>query len=172
MAGKPLIPKGSPPPLAPYSPGFAASGETIYVSGTLALDSEGKTIGVGDASAQTRAILESIKKVLAAGGSTMADVSYNMIFLKDFADYAAMNVVYKEYFPKNPPARFCIRADLVRPEFLVEIGTIAHKSGRSAAKPRAAASSRASTAKSPVRKTVKSKAAKSKPAKKPVRRTR
>jgi aminoacrylate peracid reductase len=37
-----------------------------------------------------------------------------------------MNEVYREYFPSNPPARYCIRADLVKPEFLVEIASIAH----------------------------------------------
>ena len=56
----------------------------------------------------------------------MADITFNMIFLKDFADYAQMNNVYAEYFPQNPPARYCIRADLVKPEFLIEIASIAH----------------------------------------------
>jgi aminoacrylate peracid reductase len=41
-------------------------------------------------------------------------------------DYAAMNTVYREYFPNEPPARYCIRADLVKPEFLVEIASTAH----------------------------------------------
>lgn len=135
MPNKPLVPKGSPPPLAPYSPGTKA-GNAIYVSGTLALDAQGQVIGHGDVKAQTRAVLETIKNVLAAGGATLADVTYNMIFLKDFADYKAMNEVYRQYFSKNPPARFCIRADLVRPEFLVEIGSIAHVAAkRRTAKP-------------------------------------
>ena len=56
----------------------------------------------------------------------MADIAYNMIFIKDLADYQAMNAVYAEYFPTEPPARYCIRADLVRPEFLVEISSIAY----------------------------------------------
>jgi aminoacrylate peracid reductase len=122
---RPIIPEGSPPPLAPYSPGVVAD-NVLYVSGTLAMDAAGKTIGVGDAAAQTRAVLESIKSVIEAGGGTLADVAFNHIFLKDLADYAKMNAVYAEYFPKEPPARYCIRADLVRPEFLVEICSIAH----------------------------------------------
>jgi aminoacrylate peracid reductase len=56
----------------------------------------------------------------------MSDITFNSIFLKDLADYAAMNEVYREYFPSEPPARYCIRADLVRPDFLVEISSIAH----------------------------------------------
>ncbi len=125
MPYTPIIPKGSPPPLAPYSPG-AKAGNTIYVSGTLAIDKDGKTVGVGDVRAQTRFILESIQSVLDAGGGSIRDIAFNHIFLKDLKDYAAMNEVYREYFPADQPARYCIRADLVKPEFLVEIAAIAH----------------------------------------------
>jgi len=123
-----IIPRGSAPPLAPYSPGTRA-GNTIYVSGTLALDRDGRLVGAGDVRAQTRHVLESIKSVLEAAGGTMQDIAFNHIFLKDLADYAAMNEVYREYFPSQPPARYCIRADLVKPEFLVEIASIAHLAG-------------------------------------------
>src|SRR3982751_6874116 len=127
MPYTPVVPKGSPPPLAPYSPG-AKAGNVVYVSGTLAIDKEGKTVGAGDVKAQTRFVLESIKSVLEAAGGSMKDIAFNHIFLKDLKDYAAMNEVYREYFPASPPARFCIRADLVKPEFLVEIAAIAHLS--------------------------------------------
>ena len=109
-----IVPKDAAPPLAPYSPGTKADG-VIYVSGTLALDHEGKVIGRGDVRAQTRAVLESVKSVIEAGGAALSDVTFNMIFLKDYADYAAMNEVYREYFPSQPPARYCIKAELVRP---------------------------------------------------------
>lgn len=122
----PLIPKGSAPPLAPYSPGSQA-GDTIYVSGTLALDASGNLVGKDDARAQARHILESIRSVLEAGGASMADVAYNMIFIKRREDYGALNEVYKEYFPGTPPARYCIVCELVKPEFLVEISSIAHR---------------------------------------------
>ena len=122
-----IVPKGSPPPLAPYSPG-AKAGNAVYVSGTLALDSEGKLVGAGDVKAQTRQVLETIKSVLEAAGGSLKDVTFNHIFLTDMTGYADMNEVYREYFPTNPPARYCIRADLVKPEFLVEIASIAHLS--------------------------------------------
>ncbi len=125
MPYQPVVPKGSAPPLAPYSPG-AKAGNAVYVSGTLAIDKDGKTVGVSDVKAQTRFVLESIKSVLEAAGGSLKDVAFNHIFLKDLKDYAAMNEVYREYFPKDPPARYCIRADLVKPEFLVEIASIAH----------------------------------------------
>jgi aminoacrylate peracid reductase len=125
MANEVVTPKGSSPPLAPYSPGIKA-GNVVYISGTLALDKEGKLVGANDVSAQTRHVLESIKSVIEAAGGTMADITFNMIFLKDLSDYGKMNEVYAKYFPKNPPARYCIRADLVKPEFVVEVASIAH----------------------------------------------
>ena len=125
MPRTPVIPAGSAPPLAPYSPGAKAN-NVVYVSGILAMDSTGKTVGVGDAKAQTRQVIEGIKAVVEAAGGTLDDVTYNAIFLRDLADYAAMNEVYKEYFGTNPPARYCIEAKLVRPDFLVEISSIAH----------------------------------------------
>jgi aminoacrylate peracid reductase len=125
MPYKVIVPKGSAPPLAPYSPGTKA-GNAVYVSGTLALDKDGKLVGAGDVKAQTRFVLESVKAVLEAAGGSLRDVTFNHIFLKDLKDYAAMNEVYREYFPENPPARYCIRADLVKPEFLVEIASVAH----------------------------------------------
>src|SRR5436190_281094 len=69
MPYTPIVPKGSPPPLAPYSPG-AKAGNVVYVFGTLAIDKDGKTVGVGDARAQTSFILESIRGLLepACGG--------------------------------------------------------------------------------------------------------
>ena len=120
-----IVPLGSAPPLAPYSPGTRA-GNIVYVSGTLAIGPNGESVGVGDVTAQTRHVLEAVKGVVEAAGGTMADIAFNTIILKDLADYAAMNAVYKEYFPTEPPARYCFKADLVKPEFLVEIASIAH----------------------------------------------
>ena len=56
----------------------------------------------------------------------MADVAMNHIFLKDLADYAAFNAVYAEYFPGNKPARYCVKCELVKPDCLVEIASVAH----------------------------------------------
>jgi aminoacrylate peracid reductase len=125
MSYQVVVPEGSAPPLAPYSPGTKA-GNVIYVSGTLALDSSGNLVGRGDVKAQTQQILETIKAVLEAAGGSLKDVAFNQIFLSDMSGYAAMNEVYREFFPENPPALYCIRADLVKPEFLVEIASIAH----------------------------------------------
>lgn len=79
----------------------------------------------GDAAAQTRHVLHSIRRVIEAGGGSMAD-AFNMIFLKDWADYAPLNAACAEFFPGDKPARYRIRCGLVKPEALVEIASIAH----------------------------------------------
>ncbi|MCE2946454.1 MAG: pyrimidine utilization protein C [Betaproteobacteria bacterium] len=128
MAHVPVIPPGSAPPLAPYSPGVRvdAGQRVVHVSGMLALDAAGAIVGVGDVRAQTRCVLDAIRAVVEAAGGTLADVAMNQIFLKDLGDYAAFNEVYREYFPGKPPARYCVRADLVKPEFLVEVAATAY----------------------------------------------
>ncbi|MBW6397269.1 pyrimidine utilization protein C [Roseomonas sp. HJA6] len=125
MPFKPVIPAGSGTPLAPYSPGAIADG-VLYVAGTLPLDATNNVVHPGDAAAQTRHVLESIKAVVEAAGGTMADVVMNHIFLTDWANYAPLNSVYAEYFPGDKPARYCIQCGLVKPEALVEIATVAH----------------------------------------------
>jgi aminoacrylate peracid reductase len=127
MSIKPLNPPDLPKPIAPYSMG-ARAGDTVYVSGVLALDSDGKTVGAGDARAQTRHVIETIKKILGAGGATLRDVAFNTVIVKDMADYAAVNEIYREYFGEHPPARYFIAAKLVREDLLVEIASIAHVS--------------------------------------------
>jgi aminoacrylate peracid reductase len=101
-------------------------GGAVYVSGVLAMDSDGNIVGEGDIKVQTRHVIESIKSVVEAAGGSVSDIAFNQIFLTDLANYAAMNEVYAEYFGNNPPARYCIKADLVKPEFLVEISSTAH----------------------------------------------
>ncbi|HSV78172.1 MAG TPA: pyrimidine utilization protein C [Ramlibacter sp.] len=125
MPRQPIIPANSAPPLAPYSPGVRA-GNVVYVSGVLPLDAQGLVVGPGDVTAQSRHVIETIKSVVEAAGGSLDDVTYNAIFLQDLGDYAAMNKVYAEYFGMASPARYCIRADLVKPECMVEISSIAH----------------------------------------------
>ncbi|WP_411288166.1 pyrimidine utilization protein C [Phenylobacterium sp.] len=120
-----ITPPGTGIPIAPFSPGTLADG-VVYVSGTLAFDKDNNVAHVGDAEGQTRQVLETIKSVIETAGGTMEDVTFNMIFLKDWADYPALNKVYAEYFPGPKPARYCIQCGLVRPDFLVEIASIAH----------------------------------------------
>ncbi|MBA4791013.1 MAG: pyrimidine utilization protein C [Pseudomonadota bacterium] len=128
MTSRAIIPPGSGTPLAPFSPGILAD-NIVYVSGTLPFDKDNNVVHLGDAAAQTRHVLEIIKSVLETAGASMADVTFNQIFLTDWANYAAMNAVYAEYFPGEKPARFCVQVGLVKPGALVEIATTAHKRG-------------------------------------------
>lgn len=120
-----IIPEGTGKPLAPFVPATLAN-NIVYVSGTLAFDEQNNVVHVGDASAQTRHILETIKKVIETAGGSLDDVTFNHVFVKDWADYAAINQVYAEYFPGEKPARYCVQTGLVKPDALVEIASIAH----------------------------------------------
>lgn len=120
-----VLPPGTSTPIAPFSPGTMADG-VVYVSGTLAFDKDNNVVHAGDAAAQTRHVLETIKSVIETAGGTMADVTFNSIFITDWANYAAVNTVYAGYFPGDKPARYCIQCGLVKPDALVEIASIAH----------------------------------------------
>jgi aminoacrylate peracid reductase len=120
-----VLPPGTGKPLAPYSPGTLADG-VLYVSGTLAFDKDNNVVHVGDAAAQTKHVLTTIKSVVETAGGTMDDVTFNSIFITDWANYGAVNKVYAEFFPGDKPARYCIQCGLVKPDALVEIATFAH----------------------------------------------
>jgi aminoacrylate peracid reductase len=120
-----VVPPGTTAPIAPFSPGTLADG-VVYVSGTLPFDKDNNVVHIGDAAAQTRVVLDTIKSVIETAGGTMADVTFNHIFLTDWKNYAAINIVYAEYFPGDKPARYCIQCGLVKPDALVEIASIAH----------------------------------------------
>lgn len=122
MSIKSINPKDAPTPLAPYSYATKA-GNTIYVSGILPVGSNGETVYPGDIESQTRYVMSTIVNILIEAGATLENVVFNQIFLKRKEDYNVFNKVYAEYFPKDPPARYCVCADLVRSDFLVEIAS-------------------------------------------------
>ncbi|MCP2232825.1 MULTISPECIES: pyrimidine utilization protein C [Erwinia] len=120
-----ITPPGTSVPIAPFVPGTLADG-VVYVSGTLPFDKDNNVVHVGDAAAQTRHVLETIKSVIETAGGTMDDVTFNSIFITDWSHYAAVNAVYAEFFPGEKPARFCIQCGLVKPDALIEIASVAH----------------------------------------------
>lgn len=102
------------------------AGNHVYVAGMLSLDPyDGGLVGEGDIEVQTRRVLDSIKVVLEAAGSSMDHVTMNQIFLRSLDDYHKFNDIYVTYFPNLLPARFCVKLEMVKPEFLVEIATTA-----------------------------------------------
>ena len=124
MALQHINPEGMAHAGAPYSLATKA-GSTVYTAGVLALDGS-RLVAQGDIKGQTRCVLETIEKILAAAGAQMKDVAFTHIFLTDFAHYAGMNEVYREFFGASLPARYCVKADLVRDGCLVEIAAVAH----------------------------------------------
>jgi 2-iminobutanoate/2-iminopropanoate deaminase len=91
-----------------------------------ALDDSGKPISTVEG--QTRQLLTKMKKALEAAGASMSDVAKTTVFLVNANDFTVMNQVYKEFFPKEPPARSTvIVAGLAKPDWLVEIEAIAYK---------------------------------------------
>ena len=115
---------GAPAPLAPYSVVTEANG-FVFVSGQVAIDPTGGETP-GDIAGQTRLVMKNIGKVLADVGLDYPDIVKTTVFLADIADYGAVNAVYGEYFPSEPPARSAVEvAALPKPEFLVEIEVIA-----------------------------------------------
>lgn len=115
----------NPPGLAPLVPAYSVairSGDQVFVSGMTGVKPGTQDIIEGGAAAQTRQTLENIRASVQAGGATMADVDECTVFLKNIADYAAMNAVYLEFFPTAPPARATLSVTaLPRPAALVEI---------------------------------------------------
>ena len=115
-----------PPPVGPYSPAVKAGG-LIYVSGTLAQDEKGGIAG-SDVAAQTRHIIDRMKGVLDAAGSSLPNVVAVTVYLKSAADFAAMNDAYRGYWPKDPPTRTTVVGDLLLGA-LVEISMVAVPNG-------------------------------------------
>jgi hypothetical protein len=66
-----------------------------------------------------------IKAIVEAGGGRMSDIVKTTVYITDMANFAAMNEVYKTYFPSEPPGRATVKADLVNYNFLIEIDAIA-----------------------------------------------
>lgn len=120
---KPIVPPGLSANPA-FSPGVQV-GDLLYVSGQVAQDGEGNTVGIGDAGAQTRQIMSRIQTIVEAAGATMQDVVKITTFIVNIDDYPAFSQVRSETFPTEPPASSTVVvAGLVRPEFLVEVEAV------------------------------------------------
>ena len=117
MSRKVITPPGLRASANPLSAGVVV-GQILFVSGQVAPEIDG-------VEAQTRAVLEKIGAVLRAAGSDHASVVRCGVYLKDMADFAKMNTVYREFFPADPPARSTIGCALARPDILVEIDCVA-----------------------------------------------
>jgi reactive intermediate/imine deaminase len=106
------IVNAGPAPVGPYSPAIKAGG-LIYLSGTLAQDDTGALVGDGDAAAQTRRIIERMRALLAAAGSSLEQVVAVTVYLRSAGDFQTMNDTYRTFWPKDPPTRTTVITDLL-----------------------------------------------------------
>ncbi len=117
-----------PKPVGPYSPAVKAGG-LIYVSGTLPQDAAGAIVGKGDVGAQTRRVVERMREILAAAGSSLEHVVAVTVYLRSQEDFAAMNAAYRGFWIRDPPTRTTVVSELVLPDALVEMSMIAVPTG-------------------------------------------
>jgi 2-iminobutanoate/2-iminopropanoate deaminase len=108
---------------APVSPAVRANG-FVFVSGYVPLNPETGKAELGSIEVQARRTLENIKLVLDKAGSSLEKVVKVNIFISEEKDFQGLNKVYREYFPKDFPARRTIIANLIG-GFRVEIDCIA-----------------------------------------------
>jgi reactive intermediate/imine deaminase len=98
----------------------------IWTSGQVPVDLRTGQVVEGGIEAQTRQTLENVRAALALAGASLADVVKVNIFLTDMGDFAAMNGVYREFFPSEPPARTTVGTTaLANPAMRIEIEAVA-----------------------------------------------
>ncbi len=110
----------------PFSPGILV-GDTLYLSGSLGRDPATTKLVPGGIEAETRQTLTNIGEVLREAGMDFTDVVSVTAFIVDFKDFAPYNEVYREFFPKDPPARATVGVAALNQGGRVELQMIAVK---------------------------------------------
>jgi 2-iminobutanoate/2-iminopropanoate deaminase len=113
-----------PPARVPLSQGIRM-GEWIFASGQLGMSPATGRLVEGGIVPETRQVCENLKAVLEAGGSSLDRVAKVTIYLADLGELMAMNQVFSEYFPQDPPARTTFQAAGLVGGARVEIEAIA-----------------------------------------------
>ena len=111
-----------PKPVGPYTPGILA-GDYLYVSGQGALDANGEMPAGFEA--QARLTLQNVKGIVEAAGLTMAHVVSTQCFLQDLANADAFDRIYRDFFPKGPPARVLVQVARLPVGTPVEVNAVA-----------------------------------------------
>lgn len=105
---KVIASSAAPKAVGPYSQAIQA-GDYLFASGQLPVDPAVGKIIEGDIQAQFHQIMKNLNAVLQEAGLSFNDVVKTTVFVTDMADFAAINAVYAEYFPKDKPARSCVQ---------------------------------------------------------------
>lgn len=117
----------APAAIGPYSQGIR-TGNLIFTAGQIALDPASGQLVAGSITEQTTRVMENLKAILEAAGSSLARVVKATVFLKDFNDFAAMNTVYGKYLAPegvSAPARTTVEVSRLPKDALVEIELVA-----------------------------------------------
>lgn len=116
----------APKAIGPYSQAVSSSNhEWIFLSGQIPLDPKTMTIVSDDVQEQTQQVIENLKAILSAAGSTLAHVVKTTIFLKDMNDFARVNSTYEKYFHDYPPARSTVEVARLPRDVKIEIEAVA-----------------------------------------------
>ncbi len=114
----------APQAIGPYSQAVVHN-STAYLSGQIPIDPASGQLIEGDIVAQTERVLENLKQLLEAAGSSMAQVLKTTVYLGDMNHFAQMNEVYARFFTESPPARAAIQAARLPKDVLIEIDAVA-----------------------------------------------
>lgn len=114
----------APKAIGPYSQAIRTE-SLAFTAGQIGLDPSTMEIVDGGIEAQTRQALTNLKHILEASGSGLNFVIKSVVFLQDMNDFAAMNAIYSEFFPDNPPARSTVQVAALPKGALVEIECVA-----------------------------------------------
>ena len=127
MAKERLCPAGMLKPRGSYSQVVVSDpGRMVFLAGQVALDEDAKVVGVGDIRAQTRQVLQNIKRGVEAVGGTLKDVVSLTVFTTDARYNSDVSEVRREIFGSDLPASTQVEvAGLMRPELLIEISAVA-----------------------------------------------
>ena len=114
----------APAAVGPYSQGVQI-GDLVYTAGQIPLDPATGRLVEGPIEAQTRQVLDNLKAIVEAAGSSMSQVVKTTVFLVDMGEFKAMNGVYSEFFPAAPPARSTVQVSALPLGARVEIEAVA-----------------------------------------------
>ena len=119
----------APEPVGPYSQAVSA-GDYVFVSGQIPLDHKTGAVASGEISQQTELVIRNTERILEACGLSLGDVVKTDVFLKDLADFAAMNEVYARMFPGDvKPARCVVQVARLPRDVKIELSCTAYGGG-------------------------------------------
>lgn len=114
----------APKAIGPYSQAMVAGG-FLFTAGQIALDPTSMQVVEGGVAEQTERVFQNLQAVLAAAALGFSDVVKTTVFLRDMADFAAMNDVYARYMGDHRPARSTVAVAGLPRDVLVEIELVA-----------------------------------------------